>query len=106
MTYHATDRMGATVQEPSESVMQELLVSLESADTEHPDVSLVHESEWCISIFGSGLAVFENVETGEGPWHMQGVSVSAALELWRTLAAGQIEQLKARHWESGYGPSA
>ena len=98
--------MGATVIEPSELVMKELLSSLDPTDDEHPDVSLSNESEWCISFFGSGLTVFENVETGEGPWHMQGISVCSALELWRTLASGEIEQLKKWPWVPGYGPSA
>lgn len=106
MTYHATDRMGASIIEPSELVMKELLSSLDPADEEHPDVALTHESEWCISFFGSGLAVFENVETGEGPWHMPSIPSSAALELWRTLACGEIEQLKKWPWVPGYGPGA
>jgi hypothetical protein len=106
MIYHAYDRMGSTVSEPSESVMRALLLSLHSSDPEHPNVSLTHESEWCISVFGSGLAVLENVETGEGPWHMQDVSSEVALQLWLMLAAGQIEQLRNKQWLPSYGPSA
>jgi len=38
MTYHATDRMGATVIEPWDLVMKELLSSLDPADDEHPSL--------------------------------------------------------------------
>lgn len=106
MTYHAYNRMGAAVVGPSEAAMKELLASLDPSDAEHPDVSLTHESGWCVSIFASGLAVLENVESGEGPWHMEGVSSRTALDLWRQLASGEVEQLKGLRWVPGYGPGA
>lgn len=106
MTYRATDRMGASIPEPSEKKMKELLSSLSRHDPEHPDVSLSHESEWCISVFTSGLVVFDNVETGEGPWHMVSVSAPDTLKLWHLLAEGKLKELKKFPWISGYGPRA
>ena len=106
MTYRATDRMGASIPEPSEKKMKELLSSLSRFDPEHPDVSLSHESEWSLSVFSSGLVVFENVGTGEGPWHMIGVPASDTLELWHLLSEGKLEELKRSPWICGYGPHA
>ena len=83
--------------------MHQLLSSLSSNDTEHPDVALSHESEWCISVFSSGRVVFENLETGEGPWHLTNKSPADALQLWKLLATGQIAELKKQSWLPGYG---
>lgn len=55
----------------------------------HNGLSLTHESGWCVSAFGSGFVCFENVETGDGPWHMRGPSTDAVLKLWELLAQGQ-----------------
>jgi len=83
--------------------MSELLDSLATPDPEHPDVSLNHESGWSASVFRSGLVVLENVETGEGPWHMLLPSPRHAMELWRLLAAGDVEAIRSHPWAPGYG---
>jgi hypothetical protein len=104
MSYFAYDRMGSTVVSPSDAAMVELLTSLASPlDSEHPDVSLNHESGWSASVFGSGLVVLENVETGEGPWHMRLSAPENAIELWRLLATAHIEALRSKPWAAGYG---
>jgi len=86
--------------------MAEVLLELSAADAEHPDVSLTHESGGSISVFRSGLAVFENVETGEGPWHIRHASNTTTLELWQLLAAGRISELQGQPWVSGYGSTS
>jgi hypothetical protein len=98
MSYFAYDRMGSTVVLPDEAAMSKLLHSLASPDVEHPGVSLTYESGWCASVFASGLIVLENVETGEGPWHMRLPSPQHALELWRLVACGEIEAVQSRPW--------
>ena len=103
MSYYAYNRMGRTVASPDEAAMSLLLDSLAAPDPEHPDVSLSHESGWCASVFGSGLGVLENVETGEGPWHMRLPSPQHALDLWQLLSGGQIAEIQARPWVPGYG---
>ena len=103
MSYFAYDQMGATISSPSESQMQQLLASLTSGDLEHPDVSLTHESGWSISVFSTGLLVFENVESREGPWHMRDVTFSRAQEFWLMLAAGKLKELRSLPWAPGYG---
>lgn len=103
MSYFAYDRMGSTVPSPDVDQRRRLLDSLGVEDPEHPDVSLTHESGWCISAFPSGLIVFENVETGEGPWHMRSVPAARTLELWEALAAGKHLELLSLSWVAGYG---
>jgi hypothetical protein len=82
-----------------------VLDSLDPNDTEHGDVSLTHESEWCISVSASGLATLENLEDGE-PMHMRGLNRQQVLGLWEQLARGEIESLRALPWRAGYGSTA
>jgi hypothetical protein len=103
MTFHATDLMGASVLEPTVAQMRVLLQSLDHSEAEHPDVALSHESEWCLSVFESGLVVFENLESGAGPFHLPGVSRERVLQLWQMLAAGRISELQELPWLPGYG---
>lgn len=80
-----------------------LYAELSQADTEHTDVSLTHESEWCLSAFASGLLVWENV-AGEGePRHMPDVSQQTVIELWSLLASGSIDEIHQGDWLPGYG---
>jgi len=103
MSCFACNRSGATVREPSIEEMAALLESLRLAGSEHPDVFLTHESGWSISAFRSGIVWLENVETGDGPWHMRGLSFDSILELWGKLAEGRIESLRSLAWVPGYG---
>ena len=82
-------------------------------DFEHPDVSLKHEMEWCLSAFLSGLLISENVggvpenddpdpEAKPKPArHMKGVSRQKVLELWLKLAPGNIAAVEAEPWLPG-----
>lgn len=103
MSYFAYDRMGAAIQRPDESKMRELLCSVNANDPEHPDVSLNNEEGWALSYGPSHTMIFENVETGAGPWHMKEISIEQALTLWNLLALGQVSQLQGNRWASGYG---
>ena len=102
MTYHGTDLMGETIETPSVDRMRELLEELTRADGEHPDVSLEHESGWCLSVFASGLVVWENVEGDGPPRHMDRVSRDKVLELWLHLSRGEIEVIEYEPWRPGY----
>jgi hypothetical protein len=96
MSCFAYSRSGASVREPSTEEMAALLESLRRPDNEHADVSLTHESGWCMSAFGSGLVCLENVETGDGPWHMRGLSFERILDLWEKLAGGTLRAFKTK----------
>ena len=62
MAYHLTTQFGATERDPSPERMAAVIDGIDPSDEEHPDVSLTHESEWCIGVFTSGLVTFENLE--------------------------------------------
>ena len=105
MAYHLTTQLGAMESGPSPERMAEVLDGIDPDDEEDPDVSLTHESEWCISVFASGLTTFENLEDGE-PMHMRGLSRQQILGLWQQLARGGIDALCALPLKPGYGDAA
>lgn len=104
MTYHVTHRYGAMERNPGTSTFAKLLAELKTRteDTEHGDVAVTHESEWCISVSLSGAVVLENLEDGE-PRHMKGVAENKILELWQLLAEGRLESIEKEPWLPGYG---
>lgn len=104
MTYHVAHRYGAMEWNPSISTFVALLAELDlrREDTEHGEVAVTHESEWCISVLLASTVVLENLEHGE-PRHMKGVSKSKALELWCLLAEGMLTSIEQENWLPGYG---
>jgi hypothetical protein len=82
----------------------EVLAELDSADEEHPDVSLKHESEWAL-IYGRGRTlIFQNVEERKAkPRHLKDVAVATVIEFWKHLADGDLEWLEGQPWLPGYG---
>jgi hypothetical protein len=104
MSYSATDRWGCVEKNPSMERLRELLQSLEIEDDEHPDVSLKHETEWCLSAYPGGLLVWENIEVDEGnARHMKRVSREKVLNLWLALAQGDLAAIEVEPWLPGYG---
>ena len=101
MAFHVTHSSGSMESCPPLSVLPSLLDELQTADAEHGDVSITHESEWCITVSRSGVVVFENLERGE-PRHLQQVSRDKILDLWSRLARGEIESLETEPWILGY----
>lgn len=88
--------------DPPQELIAEVLDELERrCDLEHADVSLTHETEWCLSVFRSGLIVFENLEAGE-PRHLR-ADRRKAEELWAALAAGDLAAIEQQDWLPGYG---
>ena len=103
MSYWVSHLMGNSDVEFPLSSLPELYAELSKADQEHTDVSVTHESEWCLSAFSSGLLVWENV-AGEGePRHMRNVPKAKTIELWSLLASGAIEVINNESWLTGYG---
>lgn len=103
MATHLTTRWGKTISNPNSQDLASALGALDKPDDEHPDCWLSTEDGWSISVFQSGLVIFENIETGEGPWHMKGVSRSAALELWQMLQSNDLLSIQTKPWDGGYG---
>jgi hypothetical protein len=103
MSYTITHRYGAMEREPGLSAFPQLLAELKSrlADKEHGDVAVTHESEWCISVSLSGRVVFENIDHGV-PRHMINVPEAKILQLWESLARGDLAGLEHEPWLPGY----
>ena len=103
MSYWANHLMGNSEHEVSFDSLPSLYDELTMADEEHTDVSLTHESEWCLSAFKSGLVVWENV-AGEGePKHMKNIPKEKIISLWQELAKGNISEVDKEQWSPGYG---
>jgi hypothetical protein len=103
--FHVTNRQGASLSDPDETALDAVLAELAGPDDrEHPDVSLTHDSEWCLSAFKSGLLVWENLEADTGSArHMTSVPRSEVRRLWIALAQGHLQVVNAESWQPGYG---
>ena len=102
MTFHVYHRFGESETNPPLESLDELYEELQIENREHLDVSLQHESEWCLAAFPGGLLVWENLEQGN-PRHMKSVPREKVLTLWRLLAEGEIDAINSEPWQDGYG---
>ena len=102
MPAHVT-HLGGWMEEARPDLLERLLAELDSADDEHPDVSIGDESGWTLSAFSSGLLVWENVEEDDEPQHMKAVPRSTMLQHFHTLLAGDLDRLHQLPWSPGYG---
>jgi hypothetical protein len=102
LAFHITHNHGTSESDPLLESLDTLYDELDQSDTEHPDVSLTHESGWCLAAFQSGLLIWENVEDGD-PQHMRRVDREQTLRLWRLLANGNIDEIDQENWQDGYG---
>ena len=102
MPCHLTKRWGEGVAAPNDRDLAKALDELKAHDPEHPDCWLSDEAGWSIAAHEGGLVTFENVESGEGPWHMRDVSRETVHQYWQTLISGDIEALRRLPWKPGY----
>ncbi|MGW7486374.1 hypothetical protein [Streptomyces sp. NPDC054786] len=99
MSYFMRDVMGGTLDDPDTATMAQVLEGLADADDEHPDVSLSHESGWCLSVFAGGLVLWENTEDDSVvPGEMRVSGREEALRLFGLLAAGDVTALEELPW--------
>src|SRR5687767_7382549 len=104
MAYSASDRWGAVERNPPIERLRELLQSLDIEDSEHADVALKHETEWCLSAYSGGFLVWESAEAEEdNARHMKRVPRERVLGLWLALAQGDLAAVEAEPWLPGYG---
>lgn len=96
-------RWGGGGTNPKEEELRAALAELVTPDQEHPDCWLSDEDGWTIAAHESGVVVFENVESSDGPWHMKNQNSEAILVLWRLLQSGAIDAIRAKPWLGGYG---
>jgi len=79
------------------------LNELDVLDPEHPDCWLSDESGWTIAAHEGGVLVLENVESGDGPWHLTNAPRTMVLQLWQALQRGDLNGIRKRDWKDGYG---
>ena len=99
-------RLGNMDRNPPLDSFPRLLAELDPRDTEHCDVSVTHESGWCLSAGIDGILSWENVEAGPPPRHLTKVSQGKILELWTRLANGDLAAIESEPWKSGDRPSS
>jgi len=102
VAFSITHTSGAMEKNPSGEAVRALLDELETADVEHPDVAVSHESGWTLSAFGGGLVVWENVEEDEEPRHQVGIPRDEVVRLFDALARGDLAAVDAESWAAGY----
>ena len=93
---------GTWDENPSLDALSDLYDELQYVDTEYVDVTVVHDDTgWSMSAYQSGRLIFDHLAEG-GARHMIPVSKERVLELWRLLAAGDIDTLLKEPWLPGY----
>ena len=103
MTFSVT-HIGGSMEQPDDvSGFGDLLDELDGASVEHGDVAVGHESGWTLAVLARGRVVWENVEEGSAPKHLDGLSRSETLELMALVADGDEGAVEARPWAPGYG---
>jgi len=103
MTFSVTHVDGSMEQPNDLSELSALLRELAFASAEHGDVAVGHESGWSLTVLARGRIVWENVEDGDAPQHLDGLSDDAILGLMALVALGEISAVSDRRWLPGYG---
>ena len=102
MSYWINHLMGDSEVTPSLDNIESLYDELANADQEHTDVSLIHESEWCLSAYSCGALVWENVADEGEPKHIKNAKKQKVISLWKLLAQGKIKEIDNENWLPGY----
>lgn len=104
MSFFIYHRYGKADRDPPLSIFPALLDELPERldDEEHSSVSIIHESEWGLSVSRGGYVAFENVESDAEPRHMRGVSREKLIGLMQDLALGNLWELEKEPWQTGY----
>ena len=107
MSFFISHRWGGDDRDPPPGAIPALLAELDDhpEDVEHGSISVIHESEWAVSVTVNGFVYFENVEErDQGPFHLPGgrdsVDIVALLE---ALALGRLDEVRRAPWAPGYG---
>ena len=82
--------------------LEQLYTKKDDGDDEHFGVSVIHETEWCLSLHPNNTLIWENLEAGNHPRHMENVPKDKVLELWRNLARGNLAKIESEPWLEGY----
>lgn len=94
MTHIGGEMEAATVDD-----LPRLVDELDSADGEHTNVGVQHESGWALSLFPNGLVVWEHLDAASETGRRTGVSRDDMIALCTELIAGDIDAVTARGWD-------
>ncbi|SDT07133.1 hypothetical protein [Microlunatus soli] len=83
-----------------------LLDSLQGADVEHPDVAVQTEEGISVSVFGDGLTVIEDVESGEldPHWAMIPNREDIVAVIVAVTEGERSRAMSLARWQRGHGP--
>jgi hypothetical protein len=100
MYYFMKDLMGVSVDAPGETQIRAIVASLNNADEEHADISLVHESGWSLSIYPDRTLMWENVENPDtAPRETSLDTWDEVINALFKLSRGDIAALDSLDWE-------
>ncbi len=108
MEYWITDTNGSGETENGQEYtigdFSMLMDMLKDSDEEHCDISITHESEWCLSVFKSLKVVWGNLDDEDfEPKYQKLDRVEEVAELWKKLSKGNIVLINKQSWLEGYG---
>lgn len=103
MAFSMTHIDGSMGQPADVSGFLALLDELAGATAEHGDIVVGHESGWTLTVLARGRVVWENVEEGDAPRHIDELSRDEVLELMAQVASGDVDAVEAHRWAPGYG---
>ena len=107
MAYHVTHVQG-DMDSPPLDALGAVLEELATADQEHFEVAMSHESGWTLSVSSAGRLVLEKVEQRGTEKHVTGLEPlgrdrEAILRIWTSLANGEVDTVLGElPWQPGY----
>lgn len=103
MAVTLTHRAGEMDEYVDDADLDDLVAELDGPeDSEHPDVSVAHESGWALSAFPSGLVVWEDVEATVARV-IGSLSVAMRCGGFRLPARNELGEVASSGWQPGYG---
>lgn len=94
---------GSGETDPPIEALSSLYDELLTTDAEHGDVSVIDDrTAWCLSAYRDGRVILGNLQGG-GERHMLSVPKEQVLDMWRKVAAGDIDSVLAEPWQPGLG---
>jgi hypothetical protein len=101
MPVFLTKRWGESVADPEQGDFISALEELSVNDPEHPDCWLENEDGWVISVFSSGVVVFEGPRREDGVSYMPAIPRKEILRLWSLLREGKLNEIRLSPWVPG-----
>lgn len=102
MSFFIRSVFGDDERDPPLERLEKLYAEKDDGDEEHFGVSVIHETEWCLTLQPNNTLIWENLEDGSNPRHLDNVTKEKVLELWTKLTRDEIEEIHKEPWLEGY----